>query len=73
MIKQYEGDGLNKIHFISTGRDLEIYDQELEELGSYTSELEAKIENYRFELKKLQIENQMILEANHQLQRKALL
>lgn len=73
MIKQYEGNGLNRIHFISTGRDLEIYDQELEEISSYTSELETKIENYRFELKKLQIENQMILETNHQLQRKALL
>lgn len=73
MIKQYEGNGLNKIHFISTGRDLEMYDQELKELDNYTSELEDKIQSYKFELKRLQIENQMLYKANQDLQRKGLL
>lgn len=73
MIKQYEGNGLNKIYFTSTGRDLEMYDQELKELDNYTSELEDKIQNYRFELKRLQIENQMLYKANQDLQRKGLL
>ena len=73
MIKQYEGNGLNKIHFTSTGRDLEIYDQELQEISDYISELETKIENYRFELKRLHIENQILYKANQDLQRKGLL
>ena len=73
MIKQYEGNGLNKIYFTSTGRDLEMYDQELKELDNYTSELEDKIQNYRLELKRLQIENQMLYKANQGLQRKGLL
>lgn len=73
MIKQYEGNGLNKIHFTSTGRELEIYDQELKELDNYTSDLEDKIRNYRFELKKLQMENQILYKANQDLQRKGLL
>lgn len=73
MIKQYEGNGLNKLHFISTGREVELYDQELQELDNYTSELEDKIEMYRFELKKLQMENQILYKANQDLQRKGLL
>lgn len=73
MIKQYEGNGLNKIYFTSTGRDLEIYDHELQEISDYTSELETKIEMYRFELKKLQMQNQILYKANQDLQRKGLL
>lgn len=65
MIKQYEGNGLNKIYFTSTGRDLEIYDQELQEISEHTSELETKIENYRFELKKAHKLIEDLQEVNH--------
>lgn len=73
MIKQYEGNGLNKIYFTSTGRELEIYDQELTELDNYTSDLEDKIDMYRLELKKVQTFNQELLKINNSLQRKGLL
>ena len=72
MIKQYEGNGLNKIHFTSTGRDLEIYDQELQEISDYTSELEDKIQNYKFELKRAYMFNEELLKINNRLQRKEL-
>ena len=72
MIKQYEGNGLNKIYFTSTGRDLEMYDQELKELDNYTSELEDKIQNYRLELKKVHMFNEELLKINNRLQRKEL-
>lgn len=72
MIKQYEGNGLNKIHFISTRRELEIYDQELQEISDYTSELEDKIQNYMFELKKAHMFNEELLKINNRLQRKEL-
>jgi len=72
MIKQYEGNGLNKIHFISTGREIEIYDQELQEISDYTSELEDKIQNYMFELKKVHMFNEELLKINNRLQRKEL-
>ena len=65
MIKQYEGNGLNKIYFISTGRELELYDQELKELDNYTSDLEDKIERYRFELKKAHKLIEDLQEVNH--------
>ena len=65
MIKQYEGNGLNKIYFISTGRELEFYDQELKELDNYTSDLEDKIERYRFELKKAHKLIEDLQEVNH--------
>ena len=73
MIKQYEGNGLTKIYFTSTGRELGMFEEELQELGNYTSELEMKIGNYKFELKKLQMENQILYKANQDLQRKGLL
>ena len=73
MIKQYEGNGLNKIYFISTGREVELYDQELTELDNYTSDLEDKIDMYRLELKKVQTFNQELLKINNSLQRKGLL
>lgn len=73
MIKQYEGNGLNKIYFTSTGRELGMFEEELKELDNHTSELEDKIQNYRFELKKLQMQNQILYKANQDLQRKGLL
>lgn len=73
MIMQYEGNGLNKIYFISTGREVELYDQELTELDNYTSDLEDKIDMYRLELKRVQTFNQELLKINNSLQRKGLL
>ena len=73
MIKQYEGNGIYKIHFISTGRELELSESELREISDYTSELEDKIQNYKFELKKAHMFNEELLKINNKLQRKRVL
>lgn len=50
MIKQYEGNGLYKITFISTGKELELCESELREICDYNSDLEEKYELVKMRL-----------------------
>lgn len=50
MIKQYEGNNIYKIHFISTGRDLELSESELREISDYMPDLEDKYELIKLKL-----------------------
>lgn len=50
MIKQYEGNGLYKITFTSTGKELELYESELREICDYNSDLEEKYELVKMRL-----------------------
>ena len=73
MIKHYEGNGLNKVYFSSTGREYEIFDEELREISEYTSELEDKVQKYKFELRKCHIMIEELTKINNKLQAKGLL
>ena len=69
MIKLYEGVGINKIHFISTNREVELHDDELLELGFDFDELDDKLADYKRLVIILQNENQELRNAHHKLQR----
>ena len=69
MLKLYNGAGEYLIQFISTNREIIIYEDELKELGVEYAQMEDKILDLRFTLKRLQIENEELLKINHKLQR----
>lgn len=50
MLKHYEGNGIYKVTFISTGRELQISETEIREISDYSSDLEDKYEVVKREL-----------------------
>lgn len=50
MIKQYEGNGIYKVIFTSTGREYELFDSELREICDYNLDLEEKYELVKMRL-----------------------
>lgn len=50
MIKQYEGNGIYKVIFTSTGREYELSDSELREICDYNMDLEEKYELVKMRL-----------------------
>jgi hypothetical protein len=50
VIKQYEGNGIYKVIFTSTGREYELYDSELREICDYNMDLEEKYELVKMRL-----------------------
>jgi len=50
MIKQYEGNGIYKVIFTSTGNEYELYESELREICDYNTDLEEKYELVKMRL-----------------------
>jgi hypothetical protein len=53
MLKHYNGNGENEIHFISSNRTITLTDDELKELDCYCGEIEDRLSYLRIRFRRL--------------------